>query len=69
MSGSTRLYRIHWVPGTDQLVGACHCGAVREAEDPVELWEWLLAHPDGHRPPADPPGTGIRPRESMVVGV
>ncbi|BCJ57543.1 hypothetical protein [Micromonospora endophytica] len=49
-----RIYRIHWLPGTDTLRGRCHCGAERTAEEPVELWEWLLAHPDGHRPPPDP---------------
>jgi len=43
-----RVYRIHWVPGTDTLRGICHCGAERVAEEPVELWEWLLAHPQGH---------------------
>jgi hypothetical protein len=42
------MYRIEWKPGTDVLVGTCHCGAVHEAEDPVELWDWLLAHPIGH---------------------
>ncbi|WP_030486975.1 hypothetical protein [Micromonospora chokoriensis] len=54
-----RVYRIHWMPGTDTLRGTCHCGAERLAEDPVELWEWLLAHPQGHQdvavPPPDPP--------------
>jgi hypothetical protein len=43
-----RVYRIHWVLGTDRLRAVCHCGAEREFEDPVELWEWLLAHPEGH---------------------
>jgi hypothetical protein len=42
------IFRIDWVLGTDVLKGVCFCGATREAEDPVELWEWLLAHPDGH---------------------
>ena len=32
-------------PGTDRLHGVCHCGAEREAEDPVEMWEWLLGPP------------------------
>ncbi|MBL6275029.1 hypothetical protein JMF97_02490 [Micromonospora fiedleri] len=60
MSGSVgmltgdRVYRIHWMPGTDILRGVCHCGAERVAEEPVELWEWLLAHPQGHRSPAPP---------------
>ncbi|MFG1708070.1 hypothetical protein ACFLIM_33160 [Nonomuraea sp. M3C6] len=44
------VYRVHWKPGTDLLVGVCHCGAAHDCEDPVELWNWLLAHPDGHRP-------------------
>lgn len=43
------VYRIHWKLGTDLLIGVCHCGAEHEAEDPVELWDWLLVHPDGHR--------------------
>ncbi len=43
-----RVYRIHWVPGSDQLRAACHCSAERDFDDPVELWEWLLAHPAGH---------------------
>ncbi len=43
-----RVYRIHWVLGTDQLRAVRHCGAERIFEEPVELWEWLLAHPDGH---------------------
>jgi hypothetical protein len=45
-----RVYRIHWVLGTDQLRAVCHCGTERIFEEPVELWEWLLAHPDGHDP-------------------
>ncbi|OXM65159.1 MULTISPECIES: hypothetical protein [Amycolatopsis] len=46
------VYRIHWKLGTDLLVGVCYCGAEHESEDPVELWEWLLAHPGGHDDPA-----------------
>ncbi|MGW3508393.1 hypothetical protein [Streptomyces sp. NPDC000994] len=46
------VYRIHWILGTDRLLAVCHCGAEREFEEPVELWDWLLAHPEGHRPPA-----------------
>jgi hypothetical protein len=45
--------RIHWKLGTDVLIGVCHCGAEHESEDPVELWDWLLAHPFGHGRPAD----------------
>jgi hypothetical protein len=43
MSG---VYRVHWVPGTDRLHAVCFCGAEREFEDPVVLWDWLLAHPE-----------------------
>jgi hypothetical protein len=46
--GVMSLFRIEWMPGTDVLVGFCHCGASHESEDPVEMWEWLLAHPEGH---------------------
>lgn len=54
LHGNT-VYRIHWKLGTDVLVGVCHCGAEHESEDPVELWVWLLGHPDGHRPQPAPP--------------
>ncbi len=47
LAGHT-VYRIHWRPGTDVLLGICHCGAEQSAEDPVALWDWLLAHPVGH---------------------
>jgi hypothetical protein len=40
------VYRIVWSPGEDRLHGVCHCGAERDAEDPVRMWQWLLAHPD-----------------------
>jgi hypothetical protein len=49
--GGDHVYRVHWVLGADQLQGVCFCGAGREFEEPVELWEWLLAHPEGHRRP------------------
>jgi hypothetical protein len=42
------VLRVVWLPGSDQLRGHCHCGAVHVADDPVEVWEWLLAHPVGH---------------------
>ncbi|MEU1195271.1 MULTISPECIES: hypothetical protein [Streptomyces] len=49
MTGPTgQIYRIDWLPGTDLLHGTCHCGAEHTAHDPVEMWEWMLAHPDGH---------------------
>ena len=40
------VFRIDWVPGTDRLLGTCHCGARGEQEDPALMWDWLLAHPD-----------------------
>lgn len=43
-----RVCRVRWRAGADVLVGVCHCGAEREFDDPVALWDWLLAHPDGH---------------------
>jgi hypothetical protein len=43
------IVRVHWVLGTDRLRAVCHCGAERLFEDPVELWEWVLDHPEGHR--------------------
>ncbi len=48
MAERPRLFRVHWVPGTDQLSGTCHCGAQCTASDPIELWEWLHGHPVGH---------------------
>lgn len=47
------IFSIHWVLGTDQLLGICHCGAERAFDDPIDLWDWLLGHPEGHRPPAE----------------
>ena len=50
------VVRIEWLPGTDTLVGTCHCTARHEAQDPIAMWEWMLAHPEGHVPggPAEP---------------
>ncbi|GAA2143318.1 hypothetical protein [Actinomadura napierensis] len=45
-AGGGRL-RVEWSPGSDRLTGICHCGARRTAEDPAEIWAWLLSHP-GH---------------------
>jgi hypothetical protein len=47
-SAGGMIYRIVWVPGSDRLRGYCWCGSPCEAEDPVELWQWLLDHPDQH---------------------
>jgi hypothetical protein len=49
-SPTGEIYRIDWLPGTDVLHGTCHCGAERSAEDPIEMWEWMLGHPEGHTP-------------------
>ncbi|PRY44583.1 hypothetical protein CLV43_102148 [Umezawaea tangerina] len=46
---------MHWVPGSDRLRAVCHCSAARDFEDPVALWDWLLAHPSGHRPAVPEP--------------
>lgn len=48
MQGATVTYRVDWVLGTDLLHGQCQCGAQRESEDPIELWQWLTGHPVGH---------------------
>lgn len=48
MTGSGRLYRVLWSPGSDDLLGRCYCGAERVLTDPTAVWDWLLAHPDGH---------------------
>ena len=45
---TAEVYRIDWVPGTDWLHGTCHCGAENSGQDPVEMWQWMLAHPEGH---------------------
>jgi hypothetical protein len=49
---SGTILRVDWVPGADQLLGTCHCGAEHVADNPIDVWTWLLDHP--HRGPADP---------------
>jgi hypothetical protein len=44
-AGAT-VYRVVWAPGSDRLLGVCHCGAEHDADDPVQVWQWLLAHPE-----------------------
>ncbi|MGY1738283.1 hypothetical protein [Geodermatophilus sp. SYSU D00684] len=57
-----RVVRVDWLPGSDRLRGRCHCGADGEAEDPVAMWEWLLAHPDHPAGgPAGPAGPTVLP--------
>jgi hypothetical protein len=52
VTGQRTVFRIEWLPGSDRLRGRCHCGAVAEAEDPVQMWQWLLAHPAHPASPA-----------------
>ncbi|WP_448612804.1 hypothetical protein [Modestobacter sp. URMC 112] len=60
--GGERVLRVNWLPGSDRLRGLCHCGAEAEASDPVEMWEWLLAHPDHPAGgPIAPPAGGPLP--------
>lgn len=47
LSGAS-VVRVVWLPGSDRLEGTCHCGATTVADGPVEVWDWLLAHPAGH---------------------
>ena len=61
------VYRVHWIPGTDELRATCHCRAERSFDDPIELWTWLLDHPAGHEAGPDGPtpsetrdGTGVQ---------
>jgi hypothetical protein len=49
-AGPREIYRIDWLPGTDILHGTCHCFAEHTAQDPIEMWEWMLGHPEGHAP-------------------
>jgi len=76
MVSGKRVYRVHWMLGADRLLAVCHCSAEREFEDPIELWEWLLAHPVGHDgTPADPaPSTlelnlVVQRKETIADGV
>jgi hypothetical protein len=49
MLRGSHILRVVWVPGTDLLEGHCWCGASQVADEPIALWEWLTAHPVGHR--------------------
>lgn len=62
-----RVMRVVCVLGSDQLHGFCWCGAIRVAEDPIEMWDWLIAHPDGHARDAElsPSPEPVPPRASM----
>ncbi len=54
MTSGVRLYRVRWVPGSDNLLGRCYCGAEKVMTDPTAVWDWLLAHPVGHEADAPP---------------
>ena len=63
-----RVMRVDWLPGSDRLSGRCHCGAETQAEDPVQMWEWLLAHPDHPAGgPASPPSPAELPPPAAHV--
>ncbi|WP_220498563.1 hypothetical protein [Microbispora sp. H10949] len=53
------------MPGTDRLQATCFCGAEREFDDPVVLWDWLLGHPEGHR--ARPAGAENSPAPAAAL--
>ncbi|MFJ2813061.1 hypothetical protein [Streptomyces sp. NPDC087294] len=65
-SSTGEVYRVDWLPGTDVLHGTCHCGARHTDQDPVRMWEWMLAHPEGHTPPGDRTPPGGRPLPADV---
>ena len=67
MLDGDRVMRVNWLPGSDRLRGRCHCGAVAEAEDPVAMWEWLLAHPDHPAGAAAPEPVELPPPPAHVV--
>ena len=67
MLTGTGVVRIEWLPGSDTLVGTCHCGAAHEEQDPVEMWTWLLAHPEGHTPGATAPPTTAGPGDRVLA--
>lgn len=46
---SGTIFTVEWLPGTDELRGICYCDAELQAEDPIDLWEWLIGHPEGHQ--------------------
>lgn len=48
-----RRFQVVWEPGSDLLIGVCHRGAEDRATDPVEIWHWLLSHPDHPRRQAE----------------
>jgi hypothetical protein len=65
LEGST-VYRVVWQLHTDVLVGYCWCGTSHEATDPIELWDWLLAHPATHD---DGGSEVVGPEPAAPIGV
>nr|WP_308213825.1 hypothetical protein [Rhodococcus sp. FXJ9.536] len=63
------VMRILWLPDSDLLEGECHCGARRVEEAPAPLWEWLLAHPEGHHPAAPREPITAEPRTATASPV
>lgn len=41
-------FTITWVPGRDVMRAICFCGAELVGDDPLDLWLWVMGHPDGH---------------------
>lgn len=66
-TGRPNVQRVSWLPGSDRLSGRCFCGAESEAEDPVQMWEWLLAHPDHPKGGPDSPPGPVTPPPAHVV--
>ena len=68
LTGRT-VYRVVWKLNTDVLVGYCWCGAPHEATDPIELWDWLLAHPATHGSADEPAGAPapVSPDRELVT--
>jgi hypothetical protein len=67
MGEQPRVFRVHWVPGTDQLSGTCHCGAQCTASDPIELWDWLHGHPVGHGGGVDSIASATAPAQPRAL--
>ncbi len=61
------VYRIVWQLNTDVLVGYCWCGQSHEAQEPIALWDWLLAHPDTHPDCGSPAPFAPGPDRAVVV--
>lgn len=65
--GHAHVQRVSLLPGSDRLSGRCFCGAEGEADDPVQMWEWLLAHPDHPQGGASTPEEPVAPPPAHIV--